>query len=517
MSRLSGTATHTSGYTGTCASVGSDCDGDSQADSKVCADYKYNNNGTVENRHSCDLCDATGTLPAAATARQAFSVFFFTDVCAAKAIDDSAAPLNYALWDALGAQNAYSSDGYLCSKGHDVMIENWAGKNHSKVGVFDNSILIGSMNWSANGDQGNDEQSLIIHDATLATQVYNEIAADVGKLVTAGVTECTQQSTEVCTDGSDNNYNGLIDYCDAACACATPATDCLSCNDAPTGGGTEETGAGGGVVDCNVTPTDPECSGTGPVVPAGYSCDTVCVDSRDGSCYCQSSNSNGDCYDASCDPTKATLSCSSTGTGTYKCASTGQVDTSLLRNATVAFRTVKGVTSEVHTNTKWYAMDATGVVYEEFWCESPHPYTNNCGYGESGCVNDAMYFCSAYKSNAQKIALWFASIDTEACECNGGGNCVSGGGYTCVYDYLDLKNSSNTHVAYYGGPFTANTYLYGWSTWVTGTTANLYFDTDSAVADWGFAVSAVAYEPPAATGGSTPTTCVKVKGVYQCN
>lgn len=491
MSRLRGTATHTSGYTGTCAS--NPCQS-----GEFCFDYKYNNGTTVEDRHACDACNATGSIVGGATTRQAVSAFFFTDACLAKTMVDSSAPINYCMFDALGALNAYSQDNYLCSQGVNCFIEDLDGKNHSKVLVADNTVVIGSMNFSMNGDSNNDEQTVIVHNATLASQVYNDIGSDIADL-DVRINACVQQSTENCTDGYDNTGSPPgIDYCDYSCNCTNPAADCLSCLDAPGTGGGEEPPIGGGVVDCNVEPTNPECTGTGTGAPVGYSCTTTCVDSRDGSCYCQSTNSAAACYDSSCDPSTAALTCADMGSGQYKCTSSGQIASGDLRAASVTFVRRGG---EVHTNTKWYALDGAGLVYESMWCESPHPYTNNCGYGESGCVNDAMYFCQAYRSNATKIAVWFASVDTESCKCNGS-TCNSNGNYECLFDYVDLKNSNNTHVAYYGGPYTVDAYYYGWSTWVTGTTANLYLDTDSINTDWGFAVSAVVYQPPSSDGGT---------------
>lgn len=38
-------------------------------------------------------------------------------------------------------------------------------------------VVTGSMNWSANGDDTNDENTLIIHDAAIANQFYQEFAA----------------------------------------------------------------------------------------------------------------------------------------------------------------------------------------------------------------------------------------------------------------------------------------------------------------------------------------------------
>ena len=41
----------------------------------------------------------------------------------------------------------------------------------------DPTVITGSMNWSANGDDTNDENTLIIHDAAVANQFYQEFAA----------------------------------------------------------------------------------------------------------------------------------------------------------------------------------------------------------------------------------------------------------------------------------------------------------------------------------------------------
>lgn len=41
----------------------------------------------------------------------------------------------------------------------------------------DPTVVTGSMNWSANGDDTNDENTLIIHDAAIANQFYQEFAA----------------------------------------------------------------------------------------------------------------------------------------------------------------------------------------------------------------------------------------------------------------------------------------------------------------------------------------------------
>jgi hypothetical protein len=132
-----------------------------------------------------------------------FSIFFFTD-------DDlSDALINKAnegltvegIWDALGAANPYSEDETLCDAGIPIKIEDFGGKMHNKFMIIDANgpsprVITGSMNWSASGDEANDENTLIIHDgntaqAYLATyqELYNALGADtVCAMGTTGIT-----------------------------------------------------------------------------------------------------------------------------------------------------------------------------------------------------------------------------------------------------------------------------------------------------------------------------------------
>lgn len=80
------------------------------------------------------------------------------------------------VWDLLGASNAFSDDEALCEAGIPIKIENYIGKMHNKLMIIDVNgvsprVITGSMNWSAAGDEDNDENTIIVHDAATA-QAY---------------------------------------------------------------------------------------------------------------------------------------------------------------------------------------------------------------------------------------------------------------------------------------------------------------------------------------------------------
>jgi hypothetical protein len=82
------------------------------------------------------------------------------------------------IFDALSAGNQYSEDETLCQAGIPIKVEQFGGKMHHKFMVIDANgtdpvVVTGSMNWSASGDQANDENTLIIHDPQTAQVYYN--------------------------------------------------------------------------------------------------------------------------------------------------------------------------------------------------------------------------------------------------------------------------------------------------------------------------------------------------------
>lgn len=85
----------------------------------------------------------------------------------------------FAVWDQLGAGNAYSADEDLCRAGARVKIENFPGKLHHKFAVLDvngtnPAVVFGSYNWTDSGAYDNDENTLIVYDAALAQAYYAE-------------------------------------------------------------------------------------------------------------------------------------------------------------------------------------------------------------------------------------------------------------------------------------------------------------------------------------------------------
>ena len=109
-----------------------------------------------------------------------FAVFFFTSDELRDALIDAhnRGVTVVGIWDKLGASNAFSDDEFLCEAGIQIKIENWKGKNHHKYLVIDATganprTVTGSMNLSNAGDRDNDENTIIIWDASVTTQFKN--------------------------------------------------------------------------------------------------------------------------------------------------------------------------------------------------------------------------------------------------------------------------------------------------------------------------------------------------------
>lgn len=107
-----------------------------------------------------------------------FGIFFFTDDALRQAMlaKMQSGVTVTGIWDELGAANAYSEDETLCEAGANIKIEDFGGKLHHKFMIIDGQgsnpvVVTGSMNWSAAGDEENDENTLIIQDAAVA-QAY---------------------------------------------------------------------------------------------------------------------------------------------------------------------------------------------------------------------------------------------------------------------------------------------------------------------------------------------------------
>lgn len=104
-----------------------------------------------------------------------FSIFFFTsdDLRDALIAAHNRGVTIRGVWDLLGASNFYSDDEALCDAGIPIKIEDFSGKMHNKFMIIDVQgalprIVSGSMNWTNNGANKNDENTVILHDATSA-------------------------------------------------------------------------------------------------------------------------------------------------------------------------------------------------------------------------------------------------------------------------------------------------------------------------------------------------------------
>ena len=103
-----------------------------------------------------------------------------------------------------------------------VKVENYAGKVHSKTMIIDDKyLIIGSMNFSKNGENKNDENVLIIENKILAKYyrgffeyLWQKIPE---RYLNQGIRSEGKYSIGSCTDGIDNNFDGKIDNDDIGC------------------------------------------------------------------------------------------------------------------------------------------------------------------------------------------------------------------------------------------------------------------------------------------------------------
>ena len=100
--------------------------------------------------------------------------------------------------------------------GIEVKTENYAGKMHSKTIIIDDKYsIIGSMNFSNNGEKRNDENMLIIEDKEITQflkssflHLWHKIP---NKYLTIDPRPESLESFGSCSDGIDNDFDGKID------------------------------------------------------------------------------------------------------------------------------------------------------------------------------------------------------------------------------------------------------------------------------------------------------------------
>jgi len=130
--------------------------------------------------------------------------------------------------DATNAKNNYSKHKLLRQNGIQVKTENYAGKLHSKSMIIDDKYtIIGSMNFSSSGDKKNDENIIVIKDSNI-TKFYKTFFIYLWTKIdnfwlTHDVSAESVYSIGSCSDGIDNDYDGLTDMQDDGCKFKTKA------------------------------------------------------------------------------------------------------------------------------------------------------------------------------------------------------------------------------------------------------------------------------------------------------
>lgn len=124
--------------------------------------------------------------------------------------------------DALNASVKHSKHRELRNGGILVKTENYAGKMHSKSMIIDDKYtIIGSMNFSYSGENKNDENLIIINDSNIARSYRDFFMRQWNKIddkwLKYNARAEGKDSIGSCSDGLDNNYDGLTDMEDPAC------------------------------------------------------------------------------------------------------------------------------------------------------------------------------------------------------------------------------------------------------------------------------------------------------------
>ncbi len=136
-----------------------------------------------------------------------FAIFTFTDDALADALIAARARgvSVRGLWDSLAAGNAASDDERICAAGVAVKIENTRGLMHNKMLIIDAegtapTVVTGSLNWTATGNQANNENTLVIENGPLTLQY----AAEFQKMWDAiDVFPCTAVRLPIIRNGAE--------------------------------------------------------------------------------------------------------------------------------------------------------------------------------------------------------------------------------------------------------------------------------------------------------------------------
>ncbi len=125
--------------------------------------------------------------------------------------------------DGTAAKNGYTKHEILRAAGIPVKIEDWGGKMHAKSAVIDGETVIGgSMNWTAAGERGNDENTIVLRSRVHAAQYqawFDKLWSAIPDRWLEGRPDPESwDSGTACTDGVDNDCDDLDDEADPGCS-----------------------------------------------------------------------------------------------------------------------------------------------------------------------------------------------------------------------------------------------------------------------------------------------------------
>jgi len=134
--------------------------------------------------------------------------------------------------DATAAKNGYTKHEILRAAGIPVKVEDWGGKMHAKSAVVDGEYIItGSMNWTSAGENGNDENTIIVRSKTHAAQYAKWFEQLWGAIDDRWLTDRpdpeSKDSGRACMDGSDNDFDHKADKEDEGCSVNPPPLPAL--------------------------------------------------------------------------------------------------------------------------------------------------------------------------------------------------------------------------------------------------------------------------------------------------
>ena len=129
--------------------------------------------------------------------------------------------------DSTNAHGKYTIHKELRAHEIKVKTENKAGKMHMKAIIIDDKYsIIGSMNLTKSGEYNNDENTIIIENSNIAKYLKNTFLtmwkSIPDKYLNLDPRAEAPESIGSCSDGIDNDFDGLVDNQDDSCKLLYP-------------------------------------------------------------------------------------------------------------------------------------------------------------------------------------------------------------------------------------------------------------------------------------------------------